>query len=167
MVGFLFKTFIVFLVGCACGAAINTLRSEGLRWDGAGIQALDLEREAARPIAEVKGIDDVTEVLAAFDNGAVIFVDARDAEAFARSHVVGAILIPAGELGPSLAARAFEHLPPGLPIVVYGQSAKCPAGSRVCKFLKEAGFKELGLFEPGWSVLDQSGIPRSAGGWQP
>ena len=165
MLKYCVETLGIFAVGCVLAAIVNAMRLDGLRWDGTGIHALDLEREAEQPIPGVDRIEDLSTVLSAFNNGDATFVDARDAEDYARGHVAGAVLLPASELGPRLTERAFSHLPPDLPVIVYGQAPGCPVASRACRFLKEAGFVELRLFVPGWNVLKLSEVPRGSGEW--
>ena len=64
------------------------------------------EEEVAQAPADDSGHDvfpeieriTVTDAKAAFDSGAAVFLDTRDADSFALSHIPGAVLIPLPEL---------------------------------------------------------------------
>jgi 3-mercaptopyruvate sulfurtransferase SseA len=52
-------------------------------------------------VAEVKRVT-LADAKAAFDNGAAVFVDVRDAGSYDKSHIPGALLIPLSQLGEHL-----------------------------------------------------------------
>jgi hypothetical protein len=65
------------------------------------------------PDAEISRVS-LTDAKAAYDNGSAIFLDVRDAEAHAWSHVPGAILIPLNEL-----QQRIKELDPSATIITY------------------------------------------------
>jgi len=96
---------VLLLVG-AIAWYIYTLTTQPAVVPGAAIPPQNPEGEISRV--------SLTDAKAAFDRGSAVFLDVRDAEAYARSHVSGAILIPLNEL-----QERIKELDPTAWIITY------------------------------------------------
>ena len=158
---------LVVVAGCLSGVT-NALRRDGLRWDGVGVQSIDELREAQAVIPGVERTEDLGVILAAYGEGSANFVDARNARDYAKSHVVGAVSLPSSELSARLSERAFTHLIPDMPIVVYCDNPTCPSANRVTRFLLRHGFTGVKIYVPGWRGhpgLKEADIDKATGAW--
>jgi len=83
-----------------------------------------------------------------------LMLDVRSADDFARSHILNAKNIPAGQLGGRLAELEKFR---ARPVVVCCQTGNSATPS--CALLQKAGFTEVHLLAGGISAWEQAGLP--------
>jgi rhodanese-related sulfurtransferase len=86
----------------------------------------------------------------------VLWIDARNAEAFARGHVPGAIRLT-NEEWESLLLPVMETWTPGQTIIVYCDQEICNASTTVAARLQaELGIETIYVLKGGWSAWRQA-----------
>jgi len=89
----------------------------------------------------------------------VLWVDARDAAAFARGHVPGAYRLDedtfSASLGPLAAAWS-----PGMRIVIYCDSSACTRSRELTQRLRDAGFTDVHYLHGGWEAWSRAHATR-------
>ena len=83
-----------------------------------------------------------------------LVLDVRSADDFARSHILNAKNIPAGQLGGRLAELEKFR---ARPIIVSCQTGASATAS--CSLLKKAGFADVHLLAGGIGAWEQAGLP--------
>ncbi len=100
----------------------------------------------------------VAEAAARIDDPAVVFVDARDADAFALGHIRGAILIPEPEL-PSRMASLHKDAE----IIIYCECWAEEIAAREALILLDNGFTDVKALQGGWRAWLDGGYPTELG----
>lgn len=113
------------------------------------------------PLPGIEGVPRIglEDTWQSFERGREIFVDARSPEEYRKGHIPGAV---------SLDARRFEErlssflalVPLDAPLVVYCDGEGCGSSREVAELLKEAGYRNIRLFQGGWEEWLRSGYPR-------
>lgn len=90
------------------------------------------------------------------------FIDSRNAEAYKKGHIAGAINIPyeANSLTPELAEFSIfkEEV-----LVVYCDGSDCQSSVALSRFLHEQGFKDIRVFFGGWKEWLAEDLPIETG----
>ncbi len=118
------------------------------------LASADLFKEEVPAGSEVESSD----LVALWESGEALFLDARSEEAYSQGHIPGAF---------SLSYKSFEQgvpewvndLPKDQPLVIYCDGADCHASKVVYEKLLELGFEEdkLRIFSGGWTEWVKQG----------
>jgi rhodanese-related sulfurtransferase len=84
-----------------------------------------------------------------------VLIDARSPESFARSHVRGALNLPAGpvEQMEGYLAQIRPSIAPEQLIILYCSSPACGSADMVSDYLADQGFTNTRVYSPGWQML--------------
>lgn len=85
----------------------------------------------------------------------VVWVDSREAAAFERGHVPGAIRLDESAFSESLGALVAAWTP-GMRIVVYCDSSACSLSRELAQRLRDAGFTDVHYLHGGWEAWSQN-----------
>jgi rhodanese-related sulfurtransferase len=104
----------------------------------------------------------VEALVAAYNDGSALFVDARPAAEFRAAHLAGAFHLP---FEAFLAGRpaVLDFLPTDFPLIVYCGGGDCDASHQVERMLRTFGYQQVEIFEPGWPAILAAGLPTMAG----
>ncbi len=124
----------------------------------------------AAPAAELPVIPDLgkpiklqmTMLKQLYDAGAVLVVDAREADEYAEGHIVGALSLPYNDAlaEPERMQRMGEA---GRPIVVYCSGGACEASMDLARLMIENGRKRVLVYEGGFPEWQRAGYPVATG----
>lgn len=89
----------------------------------------------------------------------VLWVDSREAEAYDRGHVPGAIRLDESTFSESLAALVGAWTP-GMRIVVYCDSSTCSRSRELAQRLRDAGFEDVLYLHGGWEAWSRTNATR-------
>lgn len=89
----------------------------------------------------------------------VLWVDARDAAAFARGHIPGALRLDEDTFSESLGALVTAWSP-GMRIVVYCDTTACSRSRELAQRLRDAGFEDVHHLHGGWEAWSRAHAPR-------
>jgi rhodanese-related sulfurtransferase len=100
-----------------------------------------------------------------FQGGAAFFVDSRPREKYGEGHVPGALSLPLKDAEERAVAvdPGSLNVPPARPLVVYCDGGDCRTSVLLALRLKEAGFKDIRVFEGGWAEWSGAGFPVEVG----
>lgn len=153
---------IVILVGVSVtlALAVNALSPKGIeligRWDtGQGVITANPTAATQRELEE---IDSVTGAKEIFDQGDVLFVDARSTENYKDGHIPGAISLPVGQLGERIGSF-LKRYPPDQAIITYCSGRTCEDSHNLAQFLADAGFINVRIFIDGYPGWESEGYP--------
>jgi rhodanese-related sulfurtransferase len=143
------KASLIVLVATAMALVANAISPKGIPLFG----------PLPQPGIEGVGLIGLEDAWQSFERGQEIFVDARSAEQYRKGHIPGAV---------SLDARRFEErlssflalVPLDAPLVVYCDGQGCGSSREVAELLREAGYRNIRLFQGGWEEWVRSGYPR-------
>jgi rhodanese-related sulfurtransferase len=93
-----------------------------------------------------------------FRNKAVVFLDARSADEFARGHIQGARSLPWQDVDQFF-MEVTEDLEAETPIIAYCDGETCNLSHDLALFLKDAGFIDIRVLVNGWTVWRESRLP--------
>lgn len=120
--------------------------------------------EAAPPFVwSAEGYVELEEARRAFDMKAAVFLDVRPPQAYAHSHIPGALNLPIRELR-ARAGEVLGHLPKDVLIVTYCDGGSCQSSTTAARFLEQEGYVNVRAFYEGWMSWVSAGYPTSAGG---
>lgn len=100
-----------------------------------------------------------------FQSGAAAFIDSRGAEEYAAGHVPGALSVPLQEAREGAIPVGPEALGlgPDRALVVYCEGGDCAASVLLTRLLRDAGFRDIRIFEGGWAEWERAGFPVEVG----
>ena len=110
--------------------------------------------ETARPTLP-SGVDGLR---AHFENGSAMFIDARTRAEFEAGHLSGALHLPF-EAFLSGRPDMLDFLMEDFPIIIYCGGGDCDASHQVERMLRSYGYEKVSVFEPGWPLILESGLP--------
>ena len=93
-----------------------------------------------------------------FRNQAVIFLDARSADDYARGHIKGARSLPWQEVDRSF-MEVTQDLETETPIITYCDGETCNLSHDLALFLKDMGFMNVRVLVNGWTDWHESRLP--------
>lgn len=135
-----------------------------LRWSACSIVAIALLLAAALPVLAAGPEFQIisTEALKDMLDEKVKFtlVDARTADEYDEAHIGGAIHITEKEFAKSSALLPADK---GALLVFYCNGVKCGKSKKVAAKAKEAGYANLFVYNDGFPVWEEKGMPIAAG----
>ncbi|MGD2186649.1 MAG: rhodanese-like domain-containing protein [Desulfobacterales bacterium] len=150
------EIIILLLVATALAMLVNFLSPRGIalvgQWDTSQgvITASPTGTEEERP-EEIKSVARAKEI---FDNGNVLFVDARSEDNYEDGHIPGAVSLPVGQFD-ELIESFLDRYSSNQPIVTYCSGRTCEDSHILAQFLAETGFTNVRIFIdgfPGWAA---------------
>ena len=153
---------IIILVGISVTLAlvVNFLSPKGIalvgQWDTSKgvITAIpngpeDRKREEINSVALAKEI---------FDNGNVLFLDARSQDDYEDGHIPGALSLPVGQFDERIESFLNQHSP-DTHIVTYCSGRTCEDSHNLARLLSDAGFTHVSVFIDGFPGWEAQGFP--------
>jgi rhodanese-related sulfurtransferase len=149
---------IIILVGISVTLAmvVNLLSPKGIalvgQWDTSKgvITASPSGPEAWKP-EEINSVARAKEI---FDNGNILFVDARSQDNYEDGHLPGAVSLPVGQFDEQIESFLNQHSP-DTPIVTYCSGRTCEDSHNLAQLLSDVGFTNVSVFIdgfPGWEA---------------
>jgi len=116
----------------------------------------------ANPTGAAEGkpqeIDSVARAKEIFDNGDVLFVDARSSDNYEDGHIAGAISLPVGEFDERIESF-LNRYSSDQPMVTYCSGRTCEDSHNLTQFLSDAGFTNVRIFIDGFPGWEAEGYP--------
>jgi rhodanese-related sulfurtransferase len=139
----LVRAGLIALLGAGAGFSYNFFSDRG-------IYSLQGKKENALQIS-------LNEARLAFDEGGVVFVDARYAWDFVEGHIPGAVNIPPGSFERG-AQELVTRLPKNAPIITYCNGSSCYSSLALARLLRdEFGFTQVRVLAAGWPAWKEAG----------
>jgi rhodanese-related sulfurtransferase len=153
---------IIILVGISITLAmvVNFLSPKGIalvgQWDTSKgvITASPAGPEESKP----EEIDSVARAKEIFDNGKVLFVDARSQDNYEDGHISGAVSLPVGQFDEQVESFLDRH-PPDTRIVTYCSGRTCEDSHNLARLLVDVGFTHVSVFIDGFPGWEAQGFP--------
>ncbi len=153
---------IIILVGISVTLAmiINFLSPKGIaligQWDTSNgvISASPTGPEEWKP-EEITSVARAKEI---FDNGNVLFVDARSQDDYEDGHIPGAVSLPAGQFDELVGSFLDRHAA-ARSIVTYCSGRACEDSHHLAQLLHELGFDHVKVFIDGFLGWKAEGYP--------
>lgn len=137
--------------------------SVGLVRNRFAAEPLPLMAPYRAPVPQGVSAVDLETARSFFDDGEVLFVDARERVSYQEGHVPGALSLPADELEEFAPTQAFQsvvftmRLKPR--VVVYCDGPECRASERLARALLAAGVLNVSVMADGWPAWEAAGHP--------
>lgn len=149
----LLEALILLLLGSLIGLSFHHRQLLEV-WSGRGVRS-------AAPAVSVPGTIlpepvALAELRTLLEHGALP-VDARSEEQYAEGHLPGAISLPLAALQDE--PQAARRLPVGPVLVTYCNGYGCNDSFDLAVLLIQAGFTEVRVFEGGFPVWQEAGLP--------
>ena len=93
-----------------------------------------------------------------FDNGNVLFVDARSPDNYEDGHISGAESLPVGQFDEQIESFLNRHSP-DTRIVTYCSGRTCEDSHNLARFLSDVGFSHVSVFIDGFPGWEAQGFP--------
>jgi rhodanese-related sulfurtransferase len=103
-------------------------------------------------------IDDLTTAKALYDNGNVLFVDARSRADYQDGHVKGAISLPVAEFDQNI-ETLLRQVPPETTLVTYCSGRTCADSHRLAQLLLDSGYQKINVMIDGYPAWEAEGYP--------
>ena len=97
-------------------------------------------------------IENVAQAKQLFDNGSVLFVDARSTDNYEEGHIPGAVSLPIGRFDDLIDAF-LDNYAIEQPIVTYCSGRTCEDSHNLAQLLTDIGYADVKVFidgYPGW-----------------
>lgn len=97
-----------------------------------------------------------------FENASAIFVDARPLDQYEAGHIPGAFHLAFGQFMSGRPA-ILDFLPQDMPMIVYCEGGDCDSSHKVREMLLDYGYQEVHVFQPGFPMWQEAGLPLEEG----
>ena len=154
------EIIILLVVSIALAMLVNFLSPSGIalvgQWDTSQgvITASPSGTEEEKP----EEINSVARAMEIFDNGNVLFVDARSSDNYEDGHIPGAISLPVGQFDEQIESFLNQH-PPDAFIVTYCSGRTCEDSHNLAQLLSDVGYTHLRVFIDGFPGWKAEGYP--------
>jgi rhodanese-related sulfurtransferase len=154
------EIIILLVVSIALAMLVNFLSPSGIalvgQWDTSQgvITASPSGTEEEKP----EEINSVARAMEIFDNGNVLFVDARSSDNYEDGHIPGAISLPVGQFDEQIESL-LNRYSSDQPIVTYCSGRTCEDSHDLAQFLSDAGFTNVRIFIDGFPGWEAKGYP--------
>jgi rhodanese-related sulfurtransferase len=153
---------IIILVGIAVTLAmvVNFISPKGIalvgQWDTSKgvITASPTGSEEWQP-EEINRVARAKEI---FDNGNVLFVDARSQDNYEDGHIPGAVSLPVGQFDEQIESLLNQHST-DTRIVTYCSGRTCEDSHNLAQLLSDVGFTHVSVFIDGFPGWEAQGYP--------
>jgi rhodanese-related sulfurtransferase len=96
-----------------------------------------------------------------YDQGNVLFIDARYPEEYNQAHIPGAVNLPANTSRDQM-MNIMAPIAKDRPIVVYCSDPSCHASRRLAGFLKFIGYQHVHVYLNGFAEWQKHNLPQEA-----
>ncbi len=154
------EIIILLVVSAALAMLINFLSPRGIalvgQWDTSQgvITASPSGTEEEKP-EEINSVARAKEI---FDNGNVLFVDARSQDNYEDGHIPRAVSLPVGQFDGQIESFLNQH-PPDALIVTYCSGRTCEDSHNLAQLLYDVGFTNVRVFIDGFPGWKAEGYP--------
>jgi rhodanese-related sulfurtransferase len=153
---------IIILVGISVTLAmvVNFFSPRGIalvgQWDTSKgvITAIPNGPEGWKP-QEINSVARAKEI---FDNGNVLFVDARSQDNYEDGHIPGAVSLPVGQFDEQIESFLSRHSA-NARIVTYCSGRTCEDSHNLARLLSDVGFTHVSVFIDGFPGWEAQGFP--------
>lgn len=137
------QTLGIAILAMIIGFSVNFLRSDSL-------PIFVSQNSGLNQSGQIEQIS-IEQARAALKTGKAFFLDLRSAEAFAKSHVPGALNFPSMEIY-SLLAQIDQQIPKDAEVILYGVDKGDSAPSEVASTLQMMGYGNVKIVAEGWEA---------------
>jgi rhodanese-related sulfurtransferase len=154
------KIILLLVVSAALAMLVNFLSPRGIalvgQWDTSQgvITASPSGTEEEKP-EEINSVARAKEI---FDNGNVLFVDARSQDNYEDGHILRAVSLPVGQFDGQIESFLKQH-PPDAFIVTYCSGRTCEDSHNLAQLLYDVGFTNVRVFIDGFPGWKAEGYP--------
>lgn len=154
------ELFLLLAFATGLAFAVNGLSPRGIalfgQWDTS--QGVISAKAKDQVILQELEIRDVFRARELYDQGGVLFVDARSASLYAEAHMRGAVSLPVGEF--DIHIEDFrKRYPAEQAIVTYCSGRECTDSHELAARLFDAGFTNISVFIDGFPAWEAEGLP--------
>ena len=103
-------------------------------------------------------IDEVIRAKQIFDDGSVLFVDARARDNYDEGHIPGAVALPVGQFDELIDTFLDQHAIEQ-PIVTYCSGRTCEDSHNLAQLLMDFGYTDVKVFIDGYPGWEAEGYP--------
>jgi rhodanese-related sulfurtransferase len=103
-------------------------------------------------------INSVARAKEIFNNGNVLFVDARSQDNYADGHIPGAVSLPVGQFDELIGSFLDQHAA-ARSIVTYCSGRTCEDSHNLARLLSDVGFTHVSVFIDGFPGWEAEGYP--------
>ncbi len=144
------ETFLIIGLSCCVGVVFNFFWVNSVPF----ITPPKAEMYAKKNIPSLS----LEETKAKFDQGGIIFLDARKADEYKLKHIKGALSLPVTHF-ELYYPRMKKLLPKDAEIVVYCEGEECGASLHLAEELIGLRYKNIQVFLGGWVEWNKAGYP--------
>ena len=154
------QIFILLGVSVILALIINYFSPVGIaligQWDTArGVISAKAKNDV---VAGKLEIEDVTRAKQIFDNGNVLFVDARTRDNYDDGHLPGAVSLPVRQFDELIDTFIDQHAIEQ-PIVIYCSGRTCEDSHNLAQLLMDFGYVDVKVFIDGFPGWQAEGYP--------
>lgn len=147
----LFRALILAVLFGSVGPVLNLMSQRPLSW------VYVTPKEVIVAGVKVSLVDE-KEARQYFDDRATVFVDSRNCDDYAKSHVKGAICFPP-ERAEERYAATESLLPLESRIILYCYGPECDMAEKVGEFLGQRGYTNMLIMSSGFAAWERAGFP--------
>ncbi|MFZ0135107.1 MAG: rhodanese-like domain-containing protein [Desulfobacterales bacterium] len=144
---------LLVITACVIGIAVNNFRSDGITFVGDWSEQARYADAAGESL-----VISLDEAAGLFERKAVLFLDARPQNQYAKGHVRGALNLPWQEVDRYF-MELTDRLEGASAIITYCDGESCDLSHELALFLQEMGFENVRVLVNGWTVWQQAGLP--------
>jgi rhodanese-related sulfurtransferase len=154
------EIFILLSISVGLAMIVNLLSPSGIPWVGQWDTSQGVITASPSGTEEEKPeeINSVARAMEIFDNGNVLFVDARSSDNYEDGHIPGAISLPVGQFDEQIESL-LNRYSSDQPIVTYCSGRTCEDSHDLAQFLSDAGFTNVRIFIDGFPGWKAEGYP--------
>ena len=154
------KTFKEIFILVGVSFVVNTISPRGIELIGQWDTDQGVINANPTTAAEWKPheIDSVARAKEIFNEGNVLFVDARSSENYHDGHIQGAISLPVGQFDERIESF-LNRYSPDQPIITYCSGRTCEDSHNLAQFLTDAGYTNVQIFIDGFPGWEGEGHP--------
>lgn len=154
------QTFILLGVSVMLAFSVNHFSPAGIalvgQWDTtAGVITANAKNSVVSGKTE---IEEVIQAKQIFDNGSVLFVDARTRDNYDAGHIPGAVSLPVGQFDALIDSFLDQHANEQ-PIVTYCSGRTCEDSHNLAQLLMDFGYSNVKVFIDGYPGWEAAGYP--------
>lgn len=147
----------ILVLAAIAGAAVNSVRSEGLSWQANWSAANRLLPNSAGSL-----FISLDEAKIRYFTQSAIFIDARSSALFRAGHIDGALNLSFQELDQRFSA-VMHNISFETPIITYCDGKNCDLSEELAFSLLQRGYEKVQVLKDGWTLWKQAGLPLAMG----
>ena len=143
---YIIQSILIILISVLSGVSFNAIYSKGLPLI---YRQVDIQAGSVIPLEETRYL---------FLTARALFIDARSAENFRRSHIKNALNLPYRS-PRGVKIEILKKIPKERTLIVYCQNAQCTLAERLARQLLQLGYKQVSIFAAGLDAWAEAGLP--------